>query len=366
MDADLAASAPPPLSDSSARRIRLPRLQEMGLLLVIAVMWGILSYFGYRNADPGQNNLFLNPSNLVEQIATPMSYYAIMAVGMTLVIVSGGIDISVASTMALSALGSAAILQYIDPKASGWKVLPMAMLIGPGIGLLCGLFNGLLVVLLEVHPFIITLGTLSIYRCLATVTHQQATLPSAGRRLPHAFTENFMKLKLTIWGNQLEPMPMVIMFVIVGIGWFYLSKTVGGREIYALGGNEEASRFSGLRTNLIKLRVYALAGLAAGIAGMVSLGNFGTASTSTAQGYELTVVAAAVVGGASLSGGRGTALGAILGALIIATIEDAIYVMHWESEYRLGIVGSAIIVAVAIDRFNDKLRLRRIGGARAR
>jgi ribose/xylose/arabinose/galactoside ABC-type transport system permease subunit len=170
-------------------------------------------------------------------------------------------------------------------------------------------------------------------------------------------------MRLKIFDQR--PMPMVIMLIVAAIGGFYLSQTPGGREIYAVGGNEEAARFSGLRTNWIKLQVYVVAGLTAGIAGMVWLGRFGATSTGSADGYELTVVAAAVVGGASLTGGKGTALGALLGALIIATIQNGIITMHWKTEYNKIIVGSAIIVAVAIDHFSDYLRQRRLAGAKA-
>ena len=337
------------------RRRRLPRLQELGLVLVILIMGTVLSIFGYIDTKPGQRNLFLNSDNLIGQVATSMSYYAIMAVGMTLVIVSGGIDISVGSTMALAGLGAAGVLQRMQLNAPPWQVLPVALAVPMGIGLLCGLANGLLIVGLDVHPFIVTLGTLSIFRCIAVVTPSVATLPSAGNYLPVAFADHFMRLE--IWG--VRPMPMVIMLVVVAIGWFYLSQTVGGREIYAVGGNEEAARFSGIRTRRVKLRVYVIAGLTASIAGMVSLGRFGAISTNSASGYELTVVAAAVVGGASLSGGRGSAIGALLGALVLAIIEDGIVTMRWPSEYRLGIVGSAIIVAVGIDRLSETMRARR-------
>jgi len=156
-------------------------------------------------------------------------------------------------------------------------------------------------------------------------------------------------------------MPLVMTVVVVLIGWFYLRLTIGGRELYAVGGNEEAARFSGLRVKLIKLRVYAISGLAAGVAGFVSLGRFGTVSTNTGTGYELTVIAAAVVGGASLTGGRGTALGALLGALIIRMIESGIYTpLHWPQEYSQIIIGSAIIIAVAVDRLSEYFRDRRL------
>src|SRR5439155_19390289 len=186
------------------------------------------------------------------------------------------------------------------------------------------------------------------------------TVPAAGKALPLAFTIHFMRVEFA----GLQFMPLIIMLIVVAAGWVYLHLMVAGRETYAIGGNEEAARFSGLHVSAIKLRVYAIAGLCAGIAGMVSLGRFGTASTSTGTGYELTVIAAAVVGGASLSGGRGTALGALLGTLVLALIQNGIYILHLQEEYRLIITGIAIIIAVALDRFSEYVRERRLAGAK--
>jgi ribose/xylose/arabinose/galactoside ABC-type transport system permease subunit len=337
-----------------ASRSRLSVAQEIGLALVVLLLAAILSIYGYHDAAPGRPNTFLNFDNLIDGIATPMSYYAIMAVGMTFVIITGGIDISVGSIMALSALGGAAALQAMHASAPAIQVLPVAILVPLVIGLLCGAINGALIVSLDLHPFIVTLGTMSIFRGLANVLPPEKTLPAAGKSLPSAFTTHFMRMDLF----GLEPMPLIIMLICVAAGWFYLRMMVAGRETYAIGGNEEAARFSGLRVGWIKLRTYALAGLAAGIGGMVSLGRFGTASTSTGYGYELTVIAAAVVGGASLVGGRGSAIGALLGTLIIALIENGIIILRLAQEYRLVIIGLAIIVAVSLDRLSARLRSR--------
>ncbi len=324
-------------------------------MLVVLALGAILAAYGWHDAPAGRPNTFLGVDNLIDGVATPMSYYAIMAVGLTLVIITGGIDISVGSIMALSALGGAAALQGFALDAPAWQVLPIAFAVPLGIGLLCGLVNGALVVGLRLHPFIVTLGTMSVFRGLANVLPEQKTLPAAGRRLPEAFTTDFMRLEFM----ELQLMPLVIMLGCVGLGWFYLQSLVAGRETYAVGGNEEAARFSGLRVHVVKLRTYALSGLCAGLAGLVSLGRFGTASTSTGSGYELTVIAAAVVGGASLAGGRGTALGALLGTLIIALIENGILILRLAQEYRLVIIGLAIVVAVALERLGQHLRARR-------
>jgi ribose/xylose/arabinose/galactoside ABC-type transport system permease subunit len=355
MSSAAAPSKSSPVSSSGGKPGRLTIAQELGLVVVVLLLGSILAIYGWRDAAPGRPNTFLNFDNLIDGIATPMSYYAIMAVGVTLVIITGGIDISVGSVMALAALGGAAALQNLPVEASAAVVLPIGILVPMAIGLVCGLINGGLVVSLNLHPFIVTLGTMSIFRGLANVLPEQKTLPAAGKQLPSAFTSEFMRVEM----GGLQAMPLIIMLICVAVGWFYLRMMVAGRETYVIGGNEEAARFSGLRVGWIKLRTYALAGLAAGIGGMVSLGRFGTASTSTGTGYELTVIAAAVVGGASLTGGRGTAIGALLGTLVIALIENGIIILRLAQEYRLIIIGLAIIVAVSLDRLSTYMHSRR-------
>jgi ribose/xylose/arabinose/galactoside ABC-type transport system permease subunit len=359
MNTSAATNQPTATPSVPAQPSRLSLAQEIGLALVVVLLGLILTIYGWHDAAPGRPNTFLNFDNLIDGIATPMSYYAIMAVGLTIVIITGGIDISVGSIMALAALGGAAALQALPPEAPAIEVWAIAFLVPLGIGLICGAINGALVVSLALHPFIVTLGTMSIFRGLANVLPAEKTLPAAGKSLPTAFTTDFMRRE--IFG--LQPMPLVIMLICVALGWFYLRMMVAGRETYAIGGNEEAARFSGLPVGWIKLRTYALAGLAAGLAGMVSLGRFGTASTSTGSGYELTVIASAVVGGASLVGGRGTAMGALLGTLIIALIENGIIILRLAQEYRLVIIGLAIIVAVSLDRLSTYFRNRRRAGA---
>jgi ribose/xylose/arabinose/galactoside ABC-type transport system permease subunit len=163
---------------------------------------------------------------------------------------------------------------------------------------------------------------------------------------------------------------MLLMLLVMFLGWIYLRRMVWGRETYAVGGNEEAARFSGISIGWVKMRVYLISGLCAGIAGMISAGFYKSAATNTGLGYELMVVASAVVGGASLVGGRGTALGAVLGALIIQMIDNGISILYtirlwrWElhvsKEYTQIIIGVAIIVAVAVDRLSDALQQRRL------
>jgi ribose/xylose/arabinose/galactoside ABC-type transport system permease subunit len=343
-------------------RRRLPRIQEVGLIVVILILGSILYAYGRYDAHGGVNT-FLNLDNLVTQIATFMAVYAIMAVGQTFVIITGGIDISVGSIFALSAMICADVMQRMDPESGPWKAVLVAFLVAPGIGLLCGLINGLLITLIRLHPFIVTLGTMSIFRCIANIWTVEKTLPNQGREIPAAFTDHFMYryfFEHQDGTGGIQLMPLIVTLVVVALGWFYLRMTVWGRENYAIGGNEEASRFSGIPVNWVKLRVYALCGLSCGIAAVVNLGWYSTTSSSTGSGYELSVIAAAVVGGASLTGGRGTALGAMLGALVIRLIENGIFKLHLNQEYSLGIVGAAIVIAAAIDRASESIRKARL------
>ncbi|HTE04717.1 MAG TPA: ABC transporter permease, partial [Planctomycetota bacterium] len=220
---------------------------------------------------------------------------------------------------------------------------------------------------LRLHPFIVTLGTLSIFRGLALVAVKAKTLPALGRQLPAALTEHGIGARVALGSSSfVQPVPMLVMLLCAALGWLFLQHTVGGRQVYAVGGNAEAARFAGLPTGRITLRVYALSGLCAGIAGLLSCGFYQSANTATGEGYELAVIAAAVVGGASLAGGRGTALGALLGALIIKLIENGIDILHelplgfatlpLGKEYGKIIIGVAILLAVAVDRLADRSR----------
>jgi ribose/xylose/arabinose/galactoside ABC-type transport system permease subunit len=364
---ELSSAAPATPAPPAKMGWQLPRLQEAGLLVVIVIIGTVLTLVA--PTIRGENG-FLRASNLIPSVFTTMSWYAIMAVGVTVVIITGGIDISVGSIMGLAALGTAAVLQKFPPNASPWVAIPLGVGVPLGIGLLCGLINGALVVGLDMHPFIVTLGTLSIFRGIAVNAVPEGSLPYGDKVLPQAFTDHFIAYTMN-W-QQAEPAPMLIMLAVMLMGWVYLQFMIGGRETYAIGGNEEAARFSGIRVGAVKLRSYVLCGACAGIAGMVNCGFYKSAATITGYGYELDVIAAAVVGGASLSGGRGTALGAVLGTLVITLITDGISLLanyeykvgSWSltvrQEWKMIIVGASIIIAVAVDRLSDRLRDRRL------
>jgi ribose transport system permease protein len=345
-------------------------LQEGGLLVVILVLGTLLAIFGgsvprneFRKNAAGeiervvvQKNALLNAETLV-QLAKDTSFVGIMAVGATFVIVCGGIDLSVGAIYALASVVGAIVFHRFGPEASGSASSSAAGIwLGMGACLatatLCGLLNGTMIVALKVHPFIITLGTMAVFRGIAFVVTNGQSVGS--------FPSGFRDLVRWHIGNELSVVPSLVMICVMVVGGIYLARLAAGRRIYAVGGNELASRYSGIRVERVKLSVYVISGLTAGIAGLLALGYYGSASSGDGEGYELSVIAAAVVGGASLSGGKGSALGALLGALILQMISTGIVILGVNQNYSRIIIGAVVILAVVLDQFNNWLSRRRM------
>ena len=333
---------------------------QAGLLLVIVCLGGLLTLLAGSHPDrvTGEPvNNFLNSYTLI-QTATDASFFAIMAVGATIVIISGGIDLSVGSIYALAGVSTAMLLRASGLSGS-LEIALVGLAISVGVGLACGLFNGLMVVGLKVHPFIITLGTMWMLRGIAFVASEAESIG-----LPAALTA-IAKAPLGL-GESLYPVPTLVMLAVTALGAIYLRQTVMGRHVFAIGGNAEASRFSGLRLNRIQIGVFVISGLTAGIAAFMGASFYGSASCVDATGYELYVIASAVVGGASLSGGKGSAVNAMLGALLIVLIRQSIRTLHFDQNYEWIIIGCAIIIAVTLDQANARLTARRLARAAAR
>lgn len=351
-------------------------------MLVILLLGAVLTFFGgtvqepvFRVNDQGEpervfvknaegeevpafetRNKFLRPQSLT-QLAKDTSFTAIMAVGMTFVIVAGQIDLSVGAIYALASVLGALTFQMFGPggphaAASPWVSVPLGIGACLGSAVLCGLLNGGMTVALKVHPFIVTLGTMAIFRGLAFVI---TTGQSVG-----GFPEAFRAVMRWEIGNNLSVAPMLVTIVVTIIGAIYLSRLAAGRRVYAVGGNEVASRYSGIRVERVKLSVFIFAGLTAGVAALIALGYYGSASSADGTGYELNVIAAAVVGGASLSGGKGTALGALLGALVIQMISNGLVILDINQNYSQIVIGAVVILAVVFDQFNSWLAKRRL------
>ena len=335
---------------------RVMNSQESGLILVVVLVAVLLTVLAGSHIDRRTGELVNNfwNSNTLIQVATDASFFAIMAIGATIVIISGGIDLSVGSIYALSGVSMALTLRHFTAGAdAGAGAALLGLFVCLGVGLLCGLLNGALVVGLRVHPFIVTLGTMWILRGIAFVATKAESI-----LVPSSLTA-VAKASLGL-PSGLYPVPMLCMLLVTLAGSLYLTRTVMGRHIFAFGGNLEASRYAGLPLNRIQIGVFAVSGLTAGIAAFLGASFYGSASSGDGQGYELYVIAAAVVGGASLIGGKGSAIGAMLGALLIVLIRQSIRTLHFDQNYEWIMIGSAIIVAVVIDQWNARLTARRL------
>jgi ribose transport system permease protein len=337
----------------------LLRSQQLGLVLVLLVLGAALTAAAGSHPDRvtgASVNNFLNAYTLI-QMATDASAFAIMGVGATIVIISGGIDLSVGAIYALAGVVMAMALRAAGPMGPAATVL-VGLGTCLGVSVLCGLLNGLMVIGLGVHPFIITLGTMWMLRGIAFVmSHAESIL------VPTALTD-VVKAGLGL-RTALYPVPLLVMLAVTAVGSVYLARTVAGRHVFAIGGNLEASRFSGLGVDRVKLGVYVISGLTAGIAAFVGAAFYGSATSSDGTGYELYVIASAVVGGASLLGGKGSALSALLGALLIVMIRQAIRTLHLDQNYEWIIIGGALILAVVLDQSGSRLLARRLAAAGA-
>ncbi|MFJ4685948.1 substrate-binding domain-containing protein [Streptomyces sp. NPDC088789] len=279
---------------------------------------------------------FLTTDNLLN-IGVQAAVTAILAFGVTFVIVSAGIDLSVGSVAALSAT----VLAW-SATSEGVPVA-LAVLLAVVTGIACGLVNGFLISYGKLPPFIATLAMLSVARGLSLVISQGS---------PIAFPESVSHLGDTLGGWL--PVPVLVMIVLGLITAFVLGRTYLGRSMYAIGGNEEAARLSGLRVKRQKLAIYALSGLFAAAAGIVLASRLSSAQPQAAQGYELDAIAAVVIGGASLAGGTGKASGTLIGALILAVLRNGLNLLSVSAFWQQVVIGVVIALAVLLDTVRRK------------
>ena len=273
--------------------------------------------------------------NNILSVARNFSAYAIAGIGVTMVIITGGIDLSIGSIFGFS--GVIACMGMVE---LGLPVFP-AILLGLLTGLVMGLINGLLIVKVKLPPFIATLGMLSIGRSLCYILTEG--YPVTG------VDEGFLFLGQ---GYILSvPTPIWCMLGVAVVFAIFLNKTVTGRRIYAIGGNEEATRISGINTNIIKVLVYSFGGMLYGFAGIITAAKLGIGQPTAGNGYELDAIAAVVIGGASLSGGAGTVIGTIFGAAIMGILRNALVLLSIKSHWQQFIIGCVIIIAVTLDQF---------------
>jgi ribose transport system permease protein len=316
------ATTPVPSAVSLRRLATVERFRRLGILLGFAIVYLVFSLLSRQ---------FFTVSNLTA-VALQSSINAIIAIGMTLVIISAGIDLSVGSIAGLASVVAATVmLQY---------GVVMGVLAGAVVGLIAGAINGTLIARVGLAPFIVTLGTLTLYRGAALVfTNGQ---PIYG--IPEQFR--------SIFAGSIGPIPTPVIFAIAVavIVDFLLRRTTFGEHVIAIGGNEEAARLCGVAVDRVKATVYVIAGGLAALAGFVLVARIGAAEPIGGTGYELDAIAATVIGGTSLFGGVGTVGGTIVGALILGGLRDGLTLLNVQSFWQQVASGVVIIVAVLIDK----------------
>lgn len=339
------ASKPPtsaaPSSDA-ARRLphslrRLLHARESGVFAALVLLFLLGTVLSPTFAQSG------NLLSVGQQIAQ----LGIMAVGVTFVILNGEIDLSVGSTYALSAISTGMLI------SDGWS-WTAAMLVGLAVGVLAGLFNGLAVVLLGVPSFIVTLGTLSVFRGIALLISDGAPI-SLDSSQPGVAEFNLLG-QGQLFG--LIPMQFVFFAVIAAIGVLLLARSRFGFNTYAVGGNQEAARLVGVNVKRVKLTAFVLSGFTAGLAGVLGLSFLSYVQGVTGQGLELTVISAVIIGGAALFGGSGTMWGTIIGVAFIGLLQNILNIKGISSFWQTVVTGLVIVAAVAADTWQRKRKTR--------
>ena len=322
----------------------IPFFERYGILLLILIMIAVLHLL--------QPDVFLSWRN-VTNIFKQVSWQSMLALGVFMVIVTAGIDLSVGSIIMLSLMG----LAIASKAGMPWYIV---MLIAPAIGFLCGMFNGIGITLLRMpHPFIMTLGTLYIFRGIGNLI--SGGVPITG------FAEQIRvigngKIKLDVFfgegAREYIPTSLILMIVIFFIFWIFLNHTRIGKWIYAIGGNPGAARAAGINVDRILIIVYTLCGFLAGIGGLILAGRTNSAYPNAGLQSELDAIAAVIIGGASFFGGRGTVLGVFAGVMIMGILRNGLNLMTVSVFWQQVLIGSIIILAVYIDVLRRQLATR--------
>lgn len=277
---------------------------------------------------------FLTGRNLI-QIALQAAVNAIIAVGMTFVITSGGIDLSVGSIVALGGVLAAMAMRDTSIGPVG------GFLVAVLVGLLCGLFNGLLITRIRLPAFIATLGTMGIFRGLALVVSEGRPIYGFGREFLQIFAGNIGPI----------PVSVIVALLVALLGWFILTQTRFGKYTVAIGGNEQTTRRAGIAVNRYKIGIYGLGGILTGIASALLLARLSSGDPTFGNGFELDAIAATVMGGTSLEGGEGSISGTIVGALIISIVRNAMNIFNVPSYWQQVVIGGVIVLAVVLDQW---------------
>jgi len=306
------------------------QIREVNVLLALIFIVVIMSV-----ASP----YFLTQDNIFN-VLRGMSTIGIMAIGQTMVIITGGIDLSVGSLLAVSSMLTARLITVHSENAL------LAVICGLSFGLLLGVTNGLVITRFKINPFITTLGMLSIGRGL-TYLLATGVKGSVASNIPMQ-NESIIFLG----SGYLGPVPfsVVLLLLLLILATLFLKRTVPGRYIYAIGSNERSARLSGVPVNKVRVFVYAISGFFCALAGIILTGRLSTAATNIGVGNELDVIAAVVIGGASLQGGEGSVTGAVIGATIMAVVRNAFVLLHIPNHFQTITIGVVIVLAVGLDQ----------------
>lgn len=304
------------------RGIKVEHLRQYGLILALIVIFVVFSF---------SSEFFLTSSNLMN-VVRQMAVTAIVAVGMTFVVITGGIDLSVGSTVAVSGVMAADVLVR-----TGSPV--MALLTGVAVGFLVGAFNGLVTAKFRIAGFITTLATMQAARGLGYIYTDGSPIT--------ANEPSFTFIGIGYFAGI--PVPVWIMIVVIAIGALVLNKTRFGRYTYAVGGNETAARWTGLPVDKAVAGVYMLTGVLAGLAGVILTARLGSGQPAAGTGLEMDAIAAVVLGGTSLAGGRGKMSGTVIGCILVAVLSNGLTLLNVSSYWQMVIKGLIIVVAVVLD-----------------
>lgn len=276
-------------------------------------------------------------SNLIDiiELATINS---LIAIGITFTIITGGIDLSVGSIFAIVivTVGHLCVSQ-VNPV--------LAIISGALLGIFMGIVNGVLITKMHLQPFIATLGTMSVYRGVAYVVTGGWPIIGIPNSYRYIFISNFSEI----------PSSVIVMLIFAFITHIILKKLRIGNYLFAIGGNEEAAKLSGVNVNITKITAYAMCGLGSALAGMIMLANLGTAEPATGQGYELEAIAASAIGGASLSGGKGSIVGTLLGAILLASLKIGLIVIGVDTFYQFIVTGAIIVIAAYFETIHKEI-----------
>lgn len=318
--------------DRSEHRDLLSRLASHQTFWVfMAAILACLALTFLTDTFATERNLF--------NVSRNFAFVGIIALGMTAVIASGGIDLSVGSTVVISAMTVAVIMSSGAPF---WIGVPAALVVAA----LVGVVNGVLIGYAGMPPFVVTLGMLSVARSLAMVL--------SNNKMIYEFGPDHSLLLWLGGGSTFGlPNPLIVLAILTLLTGFLFKWTRWGQHIFALGGNEQAAKLTGIPVKRLKVSVYVFSALMAGTTGVLEVGWLGGVTTNLGQAMELTVIAAAVIGGANLAGGVGTAFGAVVGALLIEVIRNSLILLGISTFWQGAFVGTFIVIAVAFDRFRN-------------